>query len=134
MMIVIVEKFLNLLAKFRRNSRSLLFSFNRKGKNAHRMFFTPLACAAFWFSTRAACQTKTTFHKVRELSKKPFFTGRWSQIYLLCYSRYTENIATDMCLSRGCVGILNFYSGCQEKCWFFKREVLSSPATVLGGG
>ena len=115
-MIVIVEKFLNLFVKFRRNSRPLLFPFNRKGKNAHRMFFAPLACAAFWFSTRAAGQTKTAFHKVRKLSKKPFFTSRWSQFYLLCYSRYTENITMDMCLSRGCGEIFNFYLGCQGEC------------------
>jgi len=30
--------------------------------------------------------------------------------------------------------IFNFYLGCQEKCWFFKRKALGSPATVLGGG
>ena len=137
MMFPFFKKLLNLFMKFGRNRNYFLFPFNPKAKKINGVFFSPLTSLAGWLSTRTARQRKRTFHHIRQFFEKPLLFCLCSHESLftsLHMSTYTESIAKDMCLSRECGKIFNFYSGCQGKCWFFKRGALSSPAIVLGGG
>jgi len=72
----VFNKFFNLLVKFGRNGNYFLSTFKRESKIVYRMLFSSLTSFTGWLSTETAGQTKTAFHKVRELSKKSFFTGR----------------------------------------------------------
>ncbi len=126
-----------LCMKFGGNRNYFLFAFNPKAKKINGMFLSPLTSFTACSPARTASQRKRTFHHIRQFFEKPFLSRLCSHESLfssLRMSTYTENIAKDMCLWRVLKKFFNFYLGCQEKCWFFKREALGSSATVLGGG